>query len=255
VKWQFHQSPLGFSGAIRAGLREVRFDWVYLLNSDVVLDPNALEAAARCRDGGIFAVASQIVFKDSTRYRDETNWTELFIEDGLVTIHDCIPQSGEVVDSFYAGGAASLFQTRLLRPLADMQAYDPFYWEDVEWGWRARKLGYRNVFCPASVAHHSRRSTISRHYSADEVETVLQRNRLLFQLRNLTRAGSLDRVFDQIAHAPPPVRRHFADRRVMWDIARGRMWNHLAPLADERILRRATYTAILKSDEAASSPA
>ncbi len=236
VNWQFHRQPLGFSGAIGAGLREVRFDWVYLLNSDVVLDPAALETIGACRDGSVFAAASQIVYKDVTRFRDETNWTELFVENGLATIHDHIPQSTDIMDSFYAGGAASLFQTRLLRRFAQIHAYDPFYWEDVEWGWRARKLGYRTVFCPRSVAHHSRRSTISKLYSPDEVESVLERNRLLFQLRNFTRAGSLHSVFDAVAQSAGPVREYFRDGRVVMQIVRSRLWNHIAPLTDEQIL-------------------
>ena len=44
ARWDFHKRPLGFSKAIAAGLRMARFDWVYLLNNDVALDPGALEA-------------------------------------------------------------------------------------------------------------------------------------------------------------------------------------------------------------------
>jgi GT2 family glycosyltransferase len=147
IRWQFYRQPLGFSGAIGAGLRIARFAWVYLLNSDAVLDADALNAAGACRNDAIFAIGSQILLQDATRFRDETNWTTLFIENGLATIHDLIPQSSDIVDSFYAGGGASLFQTRLLHRFLDVAAYDPFYWEDVEWGWRARKLGLCVRFC------------------------------------------------------------------------------------------------------------
>jgi len=47
---------------------------------------------------------------------------------------------------------------------------------------------------PSKVAHHSQRSTIARHYSTEEIERVVERNRLLFQLRNFTKASSVERV-------------------------------------------------------------
>jgi GT2 family glycosyltransferase len=234
--WQFHARPLGFTGAIRAGLRTVRHDWVYLLNSDVVLERAALGELALLRRGGTFSIASQIVLKDTTRFRDETNWGALLVEDGLATIHDWIPQTTQPVPAFYAGGGASLFRTSLLRTLANPRVYDPFYWEDVEWGWRARKLGYDSWFCPASVAHHTQRSTIGRHYSSENVDRIVSRNRWLFQLRNFTTAGSLERLMEEIAGAPDEVGDHFLNAATRWGIARGRWWNHVAPVTDEEVL-------------------
>ena len=236
IRWQFHDRPLGFSRAIDAGLRAVRFDWVYLLNSDAVLEPSALEALICHRDAGCFAVASQIVLKDTTRFRDETNWTTLFLEDGLATIHDLIPRSDLPAEGFYAGGGAALFQTRLLRSFLDASVYAPFYWEDVEWGWRARKSGYRVVFCPASVAHHSQRSTIARHYSPEEIEAVVERNRLLFQLRNFTKASSIERVMKEISRSPRSVVEYFRHPPTIWRIVLGRFWNHTAAIGDEEVL-------------------
>jgi MoaA/NifB/PqqE/SkfB family radical SAM enzyme/GT2 family glycosyltransferase len=236
VEWRFHAQPLGFGGAIRAGLREARFPWVYLLNNDVVLDRDAFRALAPCRNRSIFGISSQIFLKDRTRFREETNWTALLIQDGLAVIHDWIPRSDRPVENFYAGGGASLFQASLLRRFLEPSAYAPFYWEDVEWGWRARKLGYRCLFCPQSVAHHRQQATIRRCYSAGDIETVLERNRLMFQLRNLTSAGSLDRVVAEIARSPKAVVNDFMGAPMRWKVARGRLWNHLAPLTDEEVL-------------------
>jgi GT2 family glycosyltransferase/MoaA/NifB/PqqE/SkfB family radical SAM enzyme len=235
VRWLFYDRPLGFGGAVGAGLRLARYDWVYLLNSDVVLEPPALGTLAPLRSGGTFSVASQIALKDITRFRDETNWTTLLVEAGLATIHDWIPRSDAPVPTFYGGGGASLFRTRLLRKLLDASAYDPFYWEDVEWGWRARKLGYESWYCPGSKAYHTRRSTIGRHYPAEVVESIMRRNGLLFQLRNFGTADSLERAMEEIARAPEPIGAFFLAPATRWKIARGRFWNHLAPFTDEEV--------------------
>jgi GT2 family glycosyltransferase len=238
VRWLFRRRPTGFAKAVRAGLRAARYGWVYLLNNDVVLEPGALCELASYRDHRTFSIASQILLKDTTRYRDETNWGALVIESGLATLHDWIPRSEAPVDTFYAGGGASLFHKKLLERLIDPPVYDPFYWEDAEWGWRARKLGYRSLFCPASVAHHTQHATIRRHHPASEVEAIMRRNRLLFQLRNFTSVGSLDRVVEEIARAPEALVSFFREPRTRGRIARGRLWNQLAPVPDEEVMEQ-----------------
>jgi GT2 family glycosyltransferase/MoaA/NifB/PqqE/SkfB family radical SAM enzyme len=235
IHWRFHERPLGFGRAVRAGLAKARYDWVYLLNNDVALDADALAALAPLRDDRTFSISSQVFLKDRTRFRDETNWGVLLIEDGLATIHDWLPRSGDPVESFYSGGGASLFQKRLLWWFLEPAVYDPFYWEDVEWGWRARKMGYRSMVCPASIAHHRRQATIGRFYSSGEIEDVLLRNRLLFQLRNFTAVGSLERVMEEIGRAPEPVAQFFRKPGTLGLIAKGRIWNHRARLSDEEV--------------------
>jgi MoaA/NifB/PqqE/SkfB family radical SAM enzyme/GT2 family glycosyltransferase len=239
VEWSFHPQPLGFAGAIREGLRHTLYDWVYLLNSDAVPEAHALVEAGRWRAPLTFSIASQIFLKDSTRFRDETNLTRLFVEDGLAATHDIIPAGTDTVEHFYSGGGASLFQVPLLRRMVLRCAYDPFYWEDVEWGWRARKLGYRAIFCPASIVRHRQGATISRCYSAEEVEAVVMRNRLLFQLRNFTAAGSLESAVAAIAGMPSEVAQFFMAPGTLAAVVRGRLWNHLAPVTDEEVLAAA----------------
>lgn len=236
VRWIFSARPLGFCQAVSRGLRAARFDWTYLLNTDVVLDPHALAEAGRHRHSGIFSIASQIVLKDATRFREETNWTTLFIENGLAATHDRIPVSTEPVAGFYAGGGASLFQTRTLRRLIHPSVYHPFYWEDVEWGWRARKLGYRSLFCPNSIAYHTQRSTINRHYTPSDVDRVVERNRFLFHLRNLTSSGSLERVVEEQASSSADLATYFLKPLTLWRIGCGRLWNHCAPVSDDEVL-------------------
>ncbi len=236
AEWQFHERPLGFSQAVASGLRLARHDWVYLLNNDTRLDPNALSLAAAHRDPGTFAIASQIFLEDTTRFREETNWCDLADENGLVTLADRIPRSTQTVDSFYAGGGASLFQRQLLARFVDPEAYPDFYWEDVEWGWRARKLGYRILFCAGSVVHHTQGASVKRFFSPAQVEAMWARNRALLQLRNWTTAGQLDSVLEFLASAPESVAQSFQNSRTLSLIARGRLWNHRCAVSDEEVL-------------------
>ncbi|MBN9661658.1 MAG: glycosyltransferase [Acidobacteria bacterium] len=234
--WLFHARPLGFSQAVFSGLRAARHDWVYLLNSDAILEPEALTAAVAHRDASTFAIASQIFLGDTTRFREETNWCDISADNGLVTVADRIPHSAATVEGFYAGGGSSLFQRCVLLDLIDFKSYPDFYWEDVEWGWRARKLGYRILFCPDSIVHHEQGATVKRYFTRDQIEAMWLRNQAMFQLRNWVTAGTLEGVLDLLARAPEDVVQAFTSPRMKWRIARGRWWSHRTALSDEEVL-------------------
>lgn len=197
AEWHFVAEPLGFNAAIEFGLKRVRHTWTYLLNSDMCLDPHALQEALIHRRVDVFAVASQIVFAEPDRRREETGWTDFTDDAHAVDIFDRAPEvDGGVRNGLYAGGGSSLFRTApLCRYVSESADYAPFYYEDAEWGLRAWREGWATLFCPRSLARHRHRATIGKFYAADEVERILRRNRLLFDLRNAwTRLSPLQLV-------------------------------------------------------------
>ncbi len=186
VRWQFHAQGLGYNGAIRAGLAELRHDWVYLLNSDMCLAVDALTQLLPLRAPEIFAITSQIFFVDTARRREETGWSDARVVGHRVEMFEREPQSATMTrGNLYPGGGSSLCQRDVLRRYADeTQPYSPFYYEDADWGARAWAEGFEVLFCPRSHAHHHHRGTVSRYFDAAEVERVVQRNALQFELRN-----------------------------------------------------------------------
>jgi len=186
ARWLHSEKPLGFSGAVEWGVSKAKFDWVYLLNSDMTLAPRALVEAARWRADRVFAIASQIHFADSTVRREETGWTDFRMEGDRVGILDVNPEDASTVRGhLYAGGGSSLFRRQLLRRfMSRAHPYNPVYWEDVEWGLRAWRAGYEVLFCPASEATHMHRATVSQCFPPQEIERLLRRNQFLFSLRN-----------------------------------------------------------------------
>jgi GT2 family glycosyltransferase/MoaA/NifB/PqqE/SkfB family radical SAM enzyme len=235
VRWLWFPRPLGFSAAIRAGLRLAAYDWVYLLNNDMVLDPDALEKLMPLRAPDVFAIASQIVPERLGERREETNWTDWRFPGGVVEIYDAPPREERgAYPSLYAGGGSSLFRRCLLEKLAARagHAYEPFYWEDVEWGVVARKLGYRVLFCPASKALHTRRATIARHYAPEEVERIFRRNGYRFQLRNVTAAGSLAALGRRILEADRRTQAELLRPGALLRAAAARLRSHFFPLDD-----------------------
>ncbi len=187
ARWVFSPAPLDFAAAVRVGLDEARHPWVYLLNSDMVLDRQALQAVLPWRSRHVFAVASQIFFQDPHRRREETGWTDFRIGGNGIEIFDVEPEDPQMVrGTLYAGGGSSLFRRDILKEaMGKHDPYAPCYWEDVEWGVEAWKRGYQVLFCPQSRVWHAHRATVSRLYSPEEIDRIFKRNACQFQLRNL----------------------------------------------------------------------
>ena len=185
VKWHFEPRSLGFNSAIARGLQFVAHDWVYLLNSDMTVAPNALSALLKLRDERTFAVASQIFLADPNRRREETGWTDYWIEQYVAQHYDRTPEGMAVRGHLYASGGASLFRVALLRRyVASTASYAPFYFEDADWGVQAARSGYAVKFCPASTVAHVHRATIAKYYAPAEIARIVRRNQLLFEARH-----------------------------------------------------------------------
>ena len=198
--WQFHERALGFNGAIAAGLVRASHDWTYLLNSDMRLEPDALREVLAQRRPWVFAIASQIFFADPNRRREETGWSDFHPNPLTPEVYerDPGPAARMLRGSLYPGGGSSLCRTGTLRKYVRASAdYRPFYWEDADWGVRAWADGWEVLFCPTSRAWHQHRGTIRRYYEAAEVDRIIARNALLFDLRHAwsgRRAGALLRA-------------------------------------------------------------
>ena len=184
VNWINVAEPLGFSSAIRLGLEKAIFEWVFLLNNDMRLEPDCLRELLPYRAPDIFSIASQIFFEDQTRRREETGLTGIRIEYDGVHLFDRDVDSAAVVEHLYSGGGASLFRKSLLnRYIRLAHSYDPFYWEDVDWGVRAKFEKYKNLFVPAARVWHLHRATVSRFYTEDQINCIFERNKWILYLR------------------------------------------------------------------------
>ena len=200
-RFVFVARPLGFNAAVQTGLQHVTAGWTYLLNNDMWLADDALSNVLRHRAPGVFSLASRIRMTNEQSAK-ETNRTGLEFVDGLANLVELDGATSGPTEHFYSGGGSSLFQTAWLRHFTSQTAcYDPFYWEDAEWGVRARSAGMLNIFVPDSAVQHIGKATIGRFYQASEVSRIFERNRIQFQLR-CTQGRDTSAVRERLEHAP-----------------------------------------------------
>jgi GT2 family glycosyltransferase/glycosyltransferase involved in cell wall biosynthesis len=244
-----HQSePSGFSAAIARGLQRARYDWTLLLNNDMTLAPEALRELAAHRGDDVFAIAAQIMQLGPDGRREETGFTDWYVDPtGIRVFH--APPEGSARPTLCASGGAGLFRTALLRRYARAsRCYDPFYWEDVEWGVRAQRDGYRVVFCPSARASHRHRATTARFYSREAIERVVERNRILFDLRNAASGSDITTLLQRVCDQPYASQRELAAPRVAARVlaSRWRARRHTLPSAPP-VLAAAGAVAALSS--------
>ena len=196
--------PLGFSAAIGRGLAAARYDWTLLLNNDMTLEPGALRELAARRAEDVFAIAAQIMQQSADRRREETGLVDWYIDATGIRVFHSVPGRTR------RAPRQPMRQRRrwlVSHPTAaeyvrDSSVYDPFYWEDVEWGVRARQDGYRVLFCATAKARHRHRATTARFYAASEIDRIVERNRILFDMRNAVTGNDADSLLQQVCDQP-----------------------------------------------------
>lgn len=179
---------LGFGGGSNAGFREARNDVVVLLNSDMRVEPDFLAPLlAGFTDESVFAVSCQIFLGDPTKRREETGLTEGWWQDGGLRVGHREDQAVTTLfPCFYGGGGSCAFDRRKFLSLGGFdELLAPFYLEDTDLGFMAWKRGWKVLYQPASVVHHEHRGTIGKRFSAAYIESILQKNFVLFAWKNI----------------------------------------------------------------------
>lgn len=179
---------LGFGGGSNAGFRAAKNDIVVLLNSDMRVERGFLAPLLEgFSDESVFAVSCQIFLGDKTKRREETGLTQGWWQDGSLRVsHREDAAVTRLFPCFYGGGGSCAFDRRKLLELGGFdELLAPFYLEDTDLGFMAWKRGWKVLYQPASIVHHEHRGTIGKKFSREYIDSVLQKNFVLFVWKNM----------------------------------------------------------------------
>ena len=179
---------LGFGGGSNAGFRAALNDIVVLLNSDMRVEPDFLAPLLEgFADPAVFAVSCQIFLSDPAKRREETGLTEGWWQDGGLRVgHREDAAVNQLFPCFYGGGGSCAFDRRKFLETGGFdELLAPFYLEDTDLGFLAWKRGWKVLYQPASIVHHEHRGTIGKRFSQRYIESILQKNFLLFCWKNI----------------------------------------------------------------------
>lgn len=173
----------GFPATVNDGLCAVERDFVVLLNNDVQVTPGFVNAMLPLlEDKSVFAVSPRTVIP---RLGDLDEGAKIvFWHHGLMYT-DQRQGVDSVAPILCATGCAAVYRRNMLEDLGGFdEVYSPFYWEDVDLGYRAWKRGWKSLYQPESLVYHQHSTTTARVRQA-YTDRVKARNALLMIWRNI----------------------------------------------------------------------
>lgn len=189
--------PLGFAGAVNAGIRAATThgnpDAVVLLNQDTEVHAGWLAALLDVLDAmpTVGIVGSKAYFPDG---RIQHAGGELLLPLGYGRNigygepdegHDAAPARLD-----YLSGLSLALRMPMLDQIGLLdEGFNPAYYEDVDLCWRAVRAGWHLHYCPNSrLTHHEGAATASGNYT---YAALIERNRLRLLLKHLSAAQLL----------------------------------------------------------------
>jgi GT2 family glycosyltransferase len=195
VEGRIHQ---GFASNVNAGVARATGTVVVLLNTDVepALDFLA-PLIAHFADPEVFAVGclekNEEAGKTILRGRGIARWEKGYY----------IHSRGETdrLTTAWVSGGSGAFRRSMWKELGGMDTlYNPFYWEDIDLSYRARKAGWKTLFEPKSIVHHyHEQGKIKQEFTPTDVKRIAYRNQFIFIWKNVT---STDILFEHILWTP-----------------------------------------------------
>jgi GT2 family glycosyltransferase len=186
---------LGFAATVNLGVSTSKADIVVLINTDVRPDADCLLNCLKSFESkDVFAVT----------FNSDLSWAGGRWRDGLFEhyrVSATASNQNQYNPSLWASGGQAAFDRRKWEALGGMDTmYAPFYWEDVDLGYRAWKRGWRIVWDPrCQVVHDHEVSVIRGSFTQAKIASTAQRNQLLFIWKNIT---DRDLLMSHLKHLP-----------------------------------------------------
>jgi len=226
IRWTVHETNMGFGASANDAVAACTADVVVLLNDDTVLLSDPIVALRDAfRDPRLFAVTFQSLHADFSFREGAKRLVWRFgMPRVLHNARDQVTSMSHRISSAYAVGGHAAFDRKRFLALGGFDPlFAPFYWEDVDVCYRARKLGWETVYLPECRVVHDHESAIRSSFEETLISETKWRNRFLFAWRH---ASTLQRSLLELSllyHRvqSPLIRRafHSANERRREEIA------------------------------------
>jgi len=180
----------GFGVAANEGVKAARGEIVVCLNNDVSPEPGFVEPLLASFRGDQSLFAATPCMWNHRFGGDEARTAASFRRGGVELLFPGRGQEkragGPSSPILYAsGGAAAYRRDRFLELGGFNPIFHPFYWEDVDLGWRAWRRGWGSRHVPDAMVDHRGSATIRTLVAHREINVIYERNHLLFLWSNL----------------------------------------------------------------------
>lgn len=186
VKLLVNSKNVGFSKTVNQGVENAKSKYVLLLNSDVSprkdFLKNAIETFSKEAEK-TFAVGLADYSHEGSKIVVRGRGGAIF-KRGFINHFTLPPKSGETL---WVSGGSSLIDRRKYLELGGFDPiFAPFYWEDIDLSYRARKKGYLCFFSENSkVDHYHEEGAIKKTKTEFFIKSTSYKNQFLFVWKNI----------------------------------------------------------------------
>jgi len=177
-----HSKNQGFGRNTNDAVKKAKGDLVVLLNSDIDPHPNYIKnCLSHFKDPTVLGVGFSELGRE--------NFGRLFWKNGYLQFEPGL-SSKTHISAWLSGGSSIMRRDYFLKLGGFDHVYEPFYFEDFDFGLRSWRSGYKLLWEPKAIVEHKHESTISK-FPKKFLIYVKERNHLISVLRNITDAKLL----------------------------------------------------------------
>ena len=172
-----NKTNLGYTKPVNQGIAKSDSEFFVLINNDVRPHEGYLsKSLPYFSDPEVFAI---------TFNEEGSSWPDMSWAKGKMQFTRGEDKSKPVLSGWASGGSA-IFRRSIWDKLGGLdEIYTPFYWEDIDIGYRAWKSGYKIIWEPKALVFHEHESTAKKLNPA-YISLIKQRNELLFNWLNVS---------------------------------------------------------------------
>lgn len=177
----------GFSSTVNLGVQHANTDLIFLLNSDAIPHFDALDYIfPYYTDPQVFSVGLQDIDDDQKNHGQG----KFIFHEGFL-LHQggdlLADHAGHYPTGWVSCGSGVFRRSTWIQLNGLTTLYNPFYFEDVDLGYRSWKAGFQNYFEPRSLCDHlHKKGAIKSNYDEKRIRTISIRNQYFFSWLNLT---------------------------------------------------------------------
>lgn len=177
----------GFSQAVNTGIQAADSEFVILLNNDAMCEYNFIEELVKGirKSDRIFSCGARMIqYNDHKKLDNTGDFYTIFgwaYQRGLDENVRKYKKAGRV---FSACAGAAIYRRALFEQVGYFDEQHFAYLEDVDLGFRANILGYKNYYLPKAVAYHIGSASSGVRYNEFKVK-LAARNSVYLYYKNL----------------------------------------------------------------------
>ncbi len=175
----------GFATNVNSGLRRASKKLVFILNTDVKLEKSYFAGLLDVfQKDDTFGVMGRIMSADGKKNQDAAKYPTLKL--GRIAIgQNYIHKNRHEIYTFFLSGANALIDREKLLELGGFnEFFSPYYYEDVDLGFRAWLNGYKLYYNHNAVCFHASSAT-TKNVPKNKREVIVKRNYLFLHYLHL----------------------------------------------------------------------